>query len=161
MSALTAPRTNPLRRALPLSWPQRLCLLGAAALAAPLLAAPATASAELQARYRQERAACTNGQSNQDRATCLREADAAYAEARKGGLGDGSAPYTANATQRCARLPEADRADCAARMKGQGSTSGSAATGGIYRELTTREVVLPNPAPAAVPASAPVVPPKR
>ena len=161
MSPLTTPRSNPLRRVMPLSWPQHLCLLGAALLAAPVLAAPAATSAELQDRYRQERAACSNGSSNQDRATCLREAGAAHAEALKGGLGDGSAPYAANATQRCDRLPEDDRADCAARMKGQGSTSGSVAGGGIYRELTTREVVLPNPPKSAAPASAPLVAPQR
>lgn len=93
--------------------------------------------------YQQERAACMNGSSNQDRATCLREAGAALAEARKGKAGGSAADYERNASARCDRLPDPDRRDCLARMKGEGTTSGSAARGGIYRELVTREVGTP------------------
>jgi hypothetical protein len=62
-----------------------------------------------------------------------------------------------NALKRCEPLPEQDRKDCLARMQGQGTTSGSVAGGGIYRELVTREVVVAEPAQAqpvtpAVPA---------
>jgi len=42
-----------------------------------------------------------------------------------------------------------DRADCEARMRGQGTTSGSAAPGGIYRELVTRTVGPVEPAASA------------
>jgi hypothetical protein len=127
-----------------LALPLRALLLASFALAAwPAGAAGKTEAADRLARYQQERAVCTSGRSNQDRATCLREAGASYAEAQRGGLGDSSASYERNASQRCDRLPEDDRLDCAARMKGQGSHSGSVAGGGIYRELTTREVTLP------------------
>ena len=120
------------------------------------LAADNTASADAQARYQQERAACLSGQSNQDRATCLREAGAALADARRGGLGDSSPQYVSNASQRCARLPDEERRACEARMQGQGTTSGSAAAGGIYRELVTRGGVAPNAVqPAGGAASAP------
>ena len=44
--------------------------------AAPALAVSKTDSADAFARYQQERAVCTSGQSNQDQATCLREAGA-------------------------------------------------------------------------------------
>ena len=101
-----------------------------------------TASAAATARYQQERAACMKGQSNQDRATCLKEAGAAYEEAKRGGLkvtgGTGSKEArTANATQRCVGLPVDESKACMERMQGEGSTSGSVASGGILRELVT------------------------
>ena len=39
---------------------------------------------QAQQQYRQDRAYCTSGQATEDRATCLKEAAAAYAEARHG-----------------------------------------------------------------------------
>jgi hypothetical protein len=134
-------------------------LLGllAAGIAAPAFAADKSAATEARARYQRERAVCTSGQSQQDRATCLQEAAAAYAEARRGGLDVGS-PDTlrANQLKRCEGLPTPDRQDCLARMQGSGTTSGSAATGGIYRELVTRTVgTAAPPASAASAASAP------
>ncbi len=123
-------------------------LLGVAVVGAPTWGAEAGASADARARYQQERAVCLSGQSSQDRATCLREAAAALAEAKRGALGAGAAPLARNARQRCEPLPADDRRACEARMQGQGSTSGSVDGGGIYREL--REV---EPAPAVpVPA---------
>jgi hypothetical protein len=89
-------------------------------------------------------------QSNQDRATCQREAAAAAADARRGRLDDGPADYRANALRRCEALPEADRDACRLRMTGHGTTSGSVEGGGIYREYI--EIVAPTDVP---PASAP------
>jgi hypothetical protein len=116
----------------------------ALALAAALL--PATAGAlgksalpQVQERYRTERAACLNGQSHQSLQTCLREAEAARAQALRADLDDGVADYARNASRRCDRLPTELRQDCAARMAGAGTVSGSVATGGIYRELVTAE----------------------
>lgn len=123
-----------------------LAIAGAAGSAQAL--SPAESKA-VQARYQQERGHCLDGSSNQDRATCLREAAAARDEAKKSGLGSGSAAYSENQRQRCAALPGTDRRDCLARMQGQGSTSGSVAAGGVLRELVTRV-----PAPTAAPASA-------
>jgi hypothetical protein len=120
-----------------------LLILGTVFASASALAASKTDSSDAAARYRQERAVCMSGQSNQDQATCLREAGAAYAQAKKGNLGDDPAPYKANASKRCERLPDPDRRDCMARMDGQGTTSGSVAAGGISRELVTRETVAP------------------
>ena len=125
-----------------------LLLLGAALASSSALAASKAAPADALARFQQERALCLTGQSNQDRATCLREAGAALFEAKRGGLDDGPAPYARNALVRCERLPDDDRRACVARMQGQGSISGSVGAGGIYRELVTREVgqiVLPAP----------------
>lgn len=113
-----------------------LLLVGGAALAA-------TAS-DAQLRYQQERKACLSGASNQDRATCLREAGAALQEAGRGRLAaGGGSQFGDNALARCAALPPADREECTMRMR-QGTTSGSAAQGGVLREL-----VRPVPAPPA------------
>ena len=84
------------------------------------------AMSEAQARYQQDRAACMTGQSNQDRATCLKEAGAALAEARRGNLNDAQG-----------------QTDCLARMRGEGTTEGSVAGGGILREKVT--IVPGNP----------------
>ncbi|HUG22293.1 hypothetical protein [Piscinibacter sp.] len=122
-------------------------VLGVALGSTSALAADKTATANAQARYQQERAACLSGQSNQDRATCLQEAGAAFAQAKREGLNDGpAAQYQNNALQRCEALPGDDRQACVARMQGQGTTTGSVATGGIYRELVTREIVSPSTA---------------
>lgn len=77
-----------------------------------------------------------SGSSNQDRTTCLKEAGAALQEARRGNLSTGDERHLGqNRVERCAALPMQDRHDCAMRMRGQGSTSGSAQQGGILREL--------------------------
>jgi hypothetical protein len=106
-----------------------------------LVAGMATAAggnlSEAQARYQQDRAACISGQSNQDRATCLREAGAALQEGKRGRIGDGQSPYEKNQLIRCDRLQGGDRDDCLRRMRGEGTVSGSVESGGIYRELRT------------------------
>jgi hypothetical protein len=86
---------------------------------------------------KEDRAACMS-QADQDQAACMREAAAARAEARRGRLDEGqSAAYEQNRLARCGYLPAADRQDCERRMRGEGTTSGSVAGGGIYRELRT------------------------
>ena len=123
------------------SW--TLFSLVAALASTSALAVDKQAIAQANARYQQERAACLKGATNQDRSTCLTEAGAAYNQAKREGFPDTSAQNAANQRQRCERLPEADRTDCVARMQGKGTTTGTAAGGGIYRELVTREVGAP------------------
>ena len=101
------------------------------------------AMSEAQARYQQERAACLNGQTSQDRATCLKEAGAALLEARRGNLTDGQGQLDRNAMERCKVLSGAERTDCIDRMHGAGTVEGSVSGGGILREKVTIE-----PAPA-------------
>lgn len=125
----------------------------AAGTAAKAAAAPASSSSA-QSRYQQERAVCLSGASNQDRATCLKEAGAARAEAQRGGLGDSTEPYADNQRKRCAQLPGSQRQDCLARMQGQGNVSGSVAGGGLLRETVTVVPAAASPAPARA-ASAP------
>jgi hypothetical protein len=132
-----------------------LLLLCAGLASGATSAAPAVSDA--RARYEQERAVCLSGQSSQDRATCLREAGAAYADAGKRNADESAAQNQKNATKRCDALPDPDRRDCMARMQGQGTTSGSVAGGGITRELVTREAGGVPMAAAPVPsASSPV-----
>ena len=115
--------------------------------------AATSAQADIQARYVAERAACVNGTSNQDRATCLKEAGAARDEARRGLLSDGDAKYKSNARVRCEALTGDEAADCRARMRGAGTTSGSAQAGGIFRETVTVETKPAEPAASAASAA--------
>jgi hypothetical protein len=92
---------------------------------------------EAEARYQQELATCMSGKSQQDRTTCLREAGAALAEAKRGTLDTGMGRYEQNQSMRCNFHPVEDREDCLRRMRGEGTVSGSVEGGGIYRELRT------------------------
>lgn len=116
------------------------------------IAADGGKQSDANARYQRERAACNSGASHQDRATCLREAGAALQEARRGRLADEQAAYDQNAMVRCQALPQADRDACHKRIQGAGTSSGSVAEGGIYREYT-EIVTLPAPQDSAMPAS--------
>lgn len=89
----------------------------------------------------QERQNCMDGKTNQDRATCLREAGAAKQESQRGNLRD-TGDYGSNASKRCDTLPPDQKADCERRGMGEGSVSGSVGSGGVVRELVT-------PVPAA------------
>lgn len=110
-----------------------LALLGAAAQAAE----PTPRQA-----YQQQRAACLQGHTGQDRQTCLREAGAALAEARRGTLAaGGDAAWQRNALARCEAHQDAgERLACERMARGEGSQQGSVAEGGILYELTTRSV---------------------
>lgn len=106
---------------------------------------------DAKSRHERESAACMDGSSQQDRATCLQEAGAALDEARRGRLDARNAAHEGNATARCNALPAKDRSDCVARINGAGTTSGSVRDGGIYRELVTRT-------PAPPPTTSPIAP---
>jgi hypothetical protein len=118
---------------------------------APAILGTATATAadrgvrsDAQSVYQADRAACNAGQTNQDRATCLREAGAALQEARRGQLEDGQAQFDRNKMLRCDLQPQEDRQACVRRMNGEGFTSGSVEGGGIYRELVVPVIPSPN-----------------
>jgi hypothetical protein len=126
---------TPLLRRLSLALVAGFALQGAALAADPNRLLPDT---DAKARYERERAACMAGQStNEDRATCLREAGAALAEARKGHLDNGNGQLRKNAKDRCNVLSGDERADCIARMNGEGTVSGSVGGGGLLREKRT------------------------
>ena len=95
---------------------------------------------EAQQRYRQESAYCKSGQSQQDFATCMREAGAARQENSRNNLST-PAPDTLarNSEDRCGVLSGDQRLDCQARMDGMGTTTGSVEGGGVLREITIVE----------------------
>ncbi|MBB5392652.1 MULTISPECIES: hypothetical protein [unclassified Herbaspirillum] len=94
--------------------------------------------AQADAQYQAEKAACNNGKSNQDKATCLREAAAARDAAARGGLTNPDpAQLKENAMKRCEGLPQINRVDCEKRMNGGGIADGSVREGGIFRETVT------------------------
>ncbi len=100
---------------------------------------------EIESRYQRERASCMDGHAQQALAPCLREAQAARAQAQRQGFDEDASVYGPNTTQRCEPLGPDLRAACVARMQGQGTTRGSVGSGGIYRELITREPAVVRP----------------
>jgi hypothetical protein len=110
-----------------------------------MLTTPAHAASS-SSTYQQARQACLNGQTYEAKEVCLKEAAAAAGEAKKGNLTDTPDRYRQNALARCNVLPQADRDDCVRRVEGEGTTSGSVAEGGIYRETRT---VVPEPSPSS------------
>jgi hypothetical protein len=64
---------------------------------------------EARQQYQQERAYCTSGQASEDRALCLKEAAAAYAEARGGDntKAMGAAPSNAKKATRKVKMTKA------------------------------------------------------
>lgn len=125
-----------------------------AALIASLLALTGVAQAAnpkpthvdpLRMQYERERANCVTGQTSEPRDICLREASAAYAQARKGRLaaaGDGPDQWAANALRRCQSQPQEDREMCERRVR-EGVVSGSVQGGGQLTTLTVRSTDLP------------------
>ncbi len=106
---------------------------------APAWAAPRGEAAEFAERNRQERAVCMKIEPGAVRDDCLLDAFGAYLSARRHTLDDVMPEYARNALYRCDPLTSDLRQSCWARMRGEGTTSGSVSTGGIYRELVTIE----------------------
>jgi hypothetical protein len=123
-----------------------------ACLAATGPARAVESTAEMAARYHDERSICMSPQFVGDRKNCLLETVRASAEIRRNGPADLPPPYAQNALRRCDAHRGDDRVACLARMHGAGTTSGSVAGGGIYRELVTIE---PAPAAGHAPAQTP------
>jgi hypothetical protein len=90
---------------------------------------------ERQRVYQAERQRCLSGQTNQSQETCLREAGAVLQHPLDTQGSESAAQLQENARQRCVSLPDPERQSCVARMQGQGSVEGSAAGGGMLREL--------------------------
>jgi uncharacterized membrane protein len=129
------------------SWP--LLAMAAALGALPSMAAGQSSAAASEARYQRDAAVCLSRGYKGARNECLSDASTARASREPVTIDPDPGRYARNALKRCEALQEPDRADCVARMQGQGTTSGSVAGGGIYRELVTREVVVVPVAPAS------------
>ena len=102
---------------------------------------PGAAMIDDSGSYQAEVQACMSGKTQQDQATCLKEARNAAAEKKRGRL----ETYGMNEDHAVARCDvhqtAEDRAACEARVLGYGSVEGSVAGGGLIREVET--VVMP------------------
>lgn len=138
--------------------PSRLIAVAGLLACLSVSAAERAGNTDAQRRYQRESAACMKMRVD-DRADCLSEASTRRAATLPSRAEEAPEILTRNALKRCEPLSEPDRSDCVARTQGQGTTRGSVAAGGIYRELVTREVggVVVTPAAAA---SAATTPPK-
>ena len=127
-------------------------------LASGLLAAPPTKAPDPtspEAVYRRDRADCLAGRSAQDRKTCLQEAGAALAAARRGQLvSPDAATLVANALRRCQAVRAEDRSDCERMARGEGSREGSVAEGAILKRISRIVVEAPAAGAPSAPASA-------
>jgi hypothetical protein len=106
------------------------------------------------AQYLHQRALCATQRPAAERDDCLSEASTAYAATQPSLPGDDADSLLRNRLRRCEPLRGADQLDCQARMRGEGTVSGSVAGGGIYRELVTvvpGEPAVAPPTPAAEP----------
>ncbi|MEO8806190.1 MAG: hypothetical protein ABI433_08910 [Burkholderiaceae bacterium] len=125
-------------------------LIAGALLSFSALSATPTVSAqqaEINAKFEQDKANCTFNKTGTERTACLKEATKARNSARNAPIYD-DATYRHNKFDRCRVLSGDEARDCFARMKGEGTTSGSVEGGGLYREKVTIEVG-PVPTPAA------------
>jgi len=129
-----------------------LMAYGAAALlavtAATAQVATGPAGIDNTGDYRHEVQSCLSGNTQEDRATCLREARNAHAEKIRGRLDNGQqSRFEANSVARCDVQTGDDKAACKARVMGFGDSSGSVAGGGVLRQVET--VVPPSQADTA------------
>ncbi len=104
--------------------------------------AAGTTGIDATGNAKSEMAACNNGKTQQDRATCLTEVKNANAARRAGKVDNAGGQFQANAMQRCNILPSQDKIACEARVAGYGNPQGSVAGGGVITEIET--VVVPN-----------------
>ena len=109
--------------------------------AATAQVATGTTGIDASGSYQQEVNACMTGKTQQDQATCLREARNAQADKKRGSLDNAGAQFDSNAAARCSVLTGEEQAACQARVLGYGETTGSVAAGGVLREVET--VVVP------------------
>jgi len=118
-----------------------LLALGAATAQVAMAMTPSTGQIDNSGSYQSEVHACLSGHTQQDQATCLKEARNAQADKQRGVLGT-QGDLQANAMSRCEVFQSGeDQASCQARVLGMGSIQGSVASGGLLRESET--VILP------------------
>jgi hypothetical protein len=118
-----------------------LLAVGAATAQVAMAAGTGTGIIDHSGNYQHEVQSCLSGRTQQDQATCLKEARNAHAAKERGRLQVGG-DFQANAVARCDVFHNGeDKAACEARVLGMGETDGSVAGGGVLREAET--VVLP------------------
>ena len=114
-------------------------------------AADTPTAASIESQYQLDVQRCNSGQTNQDKATCLKEAGAARDAAKRNQLDNNqSANYTTNSTERCTKLAQPEREDCLLQMRSPSEVKGSVDSGGILRE-TVIQVPPGTPGSTTVP----------
>jgi len=117
---------------------RRLSYIAMVAIGGALSFSALAADPAARQKYNQDVAFCKSGQSQQDYATCMREAGAALQQSNL--LHTAPREVLAqNSEDRCAVQHGDDRVACQARMEGLGKTEGSVAGGGVIREITIVE----------------------
>lgn len=96
-------------------------------------------------RYEADRQACLNGQTSQTTDACLKEAKAALDERPGSTPSVSTEQLQRNAMARCDALTGDERTACVARIRGEGTVSGSVGGGGVLREIVITEPVKPAP----------------
>jgi hypothetical protein len=91
---------------------------------------------ERQRIYQIERQRCLTGHTGQTQTSCLQEAGAVLQQSHRLEDQVNAKQLAENALQRCNAFQGDERQSCIDRMQGHGSVQGSAASGGILRELT-------------------------
>lgn len=119
------------------------------AMSATAQIAAGTTGIDATGNAKSEMAACNNGKTQQDRATCMTEVKNANAAKRAGNVDNAGGQFEANAMQRCSVLPSQDKIACEARVAGYGNPQGSVAGGGVITEIETVEVPN-NPGPIRI-----------
>jgi len=94
-------------------------------------------------RFQKDKETCASGHLTQTYENCMREAKASLAERESRGAPPTTDELRMNALQRCNVFGQSDRLNCIARIEGEGSSSGSVESGGIYRELVVPESMHP------------------
>ena len=111
--------------------------------------AAGTTGIDASGSYKKEVQSCLKGLSQQDQATCLREANNARAEKSNRAPASTASNLNANATARCNVLTGEDKAACTARVLGYGSESGSVAGAAAFM-TKVETVVMPAGATSVV-----------
>ena len=116
------------------------------------ISATAAAPSAAEQRYQQDRANCMAGKTAESQKTCLTEAAAALAAARKHNLTSPTPEQVAaNERKRCDAQSGDDKKECLKRAAGVDTTvSGSVAGGGDIKETVTVIPGKPGTAPVEV-----------
>lgn len=100
---------------------------------------------ELTARYQKDLSECEAQQATQDLAACRLEARNALAEAKRNLLSETTTNlFETNQLKRCRVFKGDDREACEARVRNEGSSTGSVQSGGLLREVV--RPIAPSPA---------------
>lgn len=115
---------------------------------AQALSVAAQDRSEKRRRFEADRQACQLGRNGPEYQSCMREAYAVLGDRPSSAAPTNAEQLQRNAQVRCDALQGDDHAACVARMRGEGTISGSVAGGGVLRELVTPDTAAISAPPA-------------